>query len=124
MSEYQEVNRRSRKAGIQGAEATAVALHSRFREGDDTLQQIMLVSFRAGLLEPLVSPRLGLGLIAGNIVSTTGEVLGARRGALFSGSDEVHRIRPHRRRSGSRKSTRANAAPRGRIRQRSPAVNR
>ena len=76
MSEYQEVNRRSRKAGIQGAEATAVALHSRFREGDDTLQQIMLVSFRAGLLEPLVSPRLGLGLIAGNIVSTTGRGFG------------------------------------------------
>jgi hypothetical protein len=36
------------KAGIQGAEATAVALDPRFRDGDDTLL-IMLVSFRAGL---------------------------------------------------------------------------
>ena len=55
MSEYQAVNRHSResdaKAGIQGAKATAVALDPRFREGDDTLL-IMLVSFRAGLIEP------------------------------------------------------------------------
>ena len=36
------------KAEIQGAEAAAVALDPRFREGDYTLL-IMLVSFRAGL---------------------------------------------------------------------------
>jgi hypothetical protein len=40
--------------GIQGAKATAVALDPRFREGDDILL-LMLVSFRAGLLDQIGS---------------------------------------------------------------------
>jgi hypothetical protein len=75
------------------------------------------------VLEPLVS--LGLGLIAGNIVSTTGEVFGAMTRCAIQWQRQGTSDSPSQAPVGIARGSRPvlMQRPRGRIRHRSPAVN-